>query len=387
MASIDSFLGSSLGSLNKLNSQLTGEDAKMQKVVEYLYTLTEQLRYVLNNLDEDNLSDGVLVRSIEDATSGQFTTFEQTSDAITAIIAGLNAAQKAVRVVFDSDGLTIKNGGFKILDSNNQATMTVSNSGNVSIVGSYTSEAYLNGGDKQWAEWDESQINFYYKPDGEDTRRVAVLGQARNATSGVLGVTGSVYITENLDASTVIKCIDLQVNSNYGGCIYLKDIQGTTSGSLASGSLGATLSLNNTTAKKVVCSLGSLTYGGYLYLKNPSGTNKVRAMVSSGDQGVVYADAYNNNSSRRYKTDINDMTDEQARKLLDLQFVKFRYKDKDTYNYGLIAEDTDLEEVVMRDEQGRPDAIDYTKLIPYMGKLIQEQEKRIRRLEDERYNQ
>ena len=371
MASIDSFLGSSLQNLNTLDKKIAndGSDENMKKVVEYLYTLTEQLRYMFNNLDTENFTDGVFHRTIRDETTQQYTQIVQTNDALTAIVAGLNAAQKAAKLTFDAEGLSIQNGGFKILDDNNNTTMSVSNSGDINIVGSYKTDAYSDSSNNsQWSEWDEAMLNFYYKPTGGSTEVMAKIGQARNLITGKMideGVIatkkGVIYIAEDLTASPLVKYVELGMTEHplvgpYGW-IWLSD--------------------ENT----VRLSIDAFPDGPSLTMRNASGQPKIRANITGDTTGNIYADYYNNNSSRRYKKDITDMSDEQAQKLLDLNFVKFKYKDSDTYNYGLIAEDTPLDEVVVCDAEGRPDAIDYTKLIPYMGKLIQDINTRLERLE------
>ena len=375
MGSIDSFLGSSLSSLQNLNKKLTGGDDKekndenMKKIVEYLYTLTEQLRYMFNNIGEENLSEGAFARIIKNETTEQYTQIVQTNDALTAIVAGLNAAQKAAKLTFDAEGLSIQNGGFKILDDNNNTTMSVSNSGDINIVGSYKTDAYSDSSNNsQWSEWDEAMLNFYYKPTGGSTEVMAKIGQARNLITGKMideGVIatkkGVIYIAEDLTASPLVKYVELGMTEHplvgpYGW-IWLSD--------------------ENT----VRLSIDAFPDGPSLTMRNASGQPKIRANITGDTTGNIYADYYNNNSSRRYKKDITDMSDEQAQKLLDLNFVKFKYKDSDTYNYGLIAEDTPLDEVVVCDAEGRPDAIDYTKLIPYMGKLIQDINTRLERLE------
>ena len=247
--------------------------------------------------------------------------------------------------------------------------MSVSNSGDINIVGSYKTDAYSDSSNNsQWSEWDEAMLNFYYKPTGGSTEVMAKIGQARNLITGKMideGVIatkkGVIYIAEDLTASPLVKYVELGMTEHplvgpYGW-IWLSD--------------------ENT----VRLSIDAFPDGPSLTMRNASGQPKIRANITGDTTGNIYADYYNNNSSRRYKKDITDMSDEQAQKLLDLNFVKFKYKDSDTYNYGLIAEDTPLDEVVVCDAEGRPDAIDYTKLIPYMGKLIQDINTRLERLE------
>ena len=101
----------------------------------------------------------------------------------------------------------------------------------------------------------------------------------------------------------------------------------------------------------------------------------------------VYASAFTQQSSRKYKDNIADLTDEDALKLLDLRPVKYDYIN--TQNgvgcYGLIAEE--VAEVmtypVVYDADGNPDGLDYSKFVPYLIKMAQLHQTRISELERE----
>ena len=127
------------------------------------------------------------------------------------------------------------------------------------------------------------------------------------------------------------------------------------------------------------------TGGGMFQVNSRGGTSNI---TLNGQTGVVVCVSVSQTSSRRYKEDIKPMTMERARYLYDMKFSSFRYKNDEELNrgicYGLIAEDIaklGLNDIVIYDEESRPDAIDYTKLIPYMGKLIQDINTRLERLE------
>lgn len=101
----------------------------------------------------------------------------------------------------------------------------------------------------------------------------------------------------------------------------------------------------------------------------------------------IYASAFAQQSSRKYKDNIADLTDEDALKLLDLRPVKYDYIN--TQNglgcYGLIAEE--VAEVmtypVVYDADGNPDGLDYSKFVPYLIKMAQLHQTRIFELERE----
>lgn len=99
----------------------------------------------------------------------------------------------------------------------------------------------------------------------------------------------------------------------------------------------------------------------------------------------IYASAFAQQSSRKYKDNIADLTDEDALKLLDLRPVKYDYinTQNGTGCYGLIAEE--VAEVmtypVVYDADGNPDGLDYSKFVPYLIKLTQIHQSRIDSLE------
>jgi hypothetical protein len=87
---------------------------------------------------------------------------------------------------------------------------------------------------------------------------------------------------------------------------------------------------------------------------------------SAGQLGVVA-------SSARYKQDITPLTG-ASEKLAQLRPVSYRYKaEPDARHYGLIAEEVDkvMPDLVVRDEEGRPESVQYHELIPL---LLQERQ-------------
>lgn len=116
----------------------------------------------------------------------------------------------------------------------------------------------------------------------------------------------------------------------------------------------------------------------------------VEILNSTGSAyATVRAAAFPVSSSVRYKNILGMMGWEQAKKVLDLEFVKFTYKpefndDGGTVHFGAKAEqahELGMEDIVSYDDEGMPTGIDYSKLTSYLGVVIQEQEKRIGQLE------
>lgn len=118
-----------------------------------------------------------------------------------------------------------------------------------------------------------------------------------------------------------------------------------------------------------------------------------RTAGGSANVGVnQYGTIYRVSSSRRYKHDIQDLTLEEARKLLDVKPRTFKYNDdfltpddervgKDVP--GFISEEVaeKIPIAVDHDDEGNAEMWNANILIPCMLKIIQDQEKRIKELE------
>lgn len=127
-----------------------------------------------------------------------------------------------------------------------------------------------------------------------------------------------------------------------------------------------------------------LATNGAFYVSN--GNNSARA--------VIHASAFAQDSSRRVKENIVDVSDEDAMKLLDLTPVNFDYiGDNAAKNcVGLIAEDVAplLPKCVVGDVNCEDDdenaikaiGIDYSKFTPYLIKLVQMQQTQIEELKE-----
>lgn len=125
-----------------------------------------------------------------------------------------------------------------------------------------------------------------------------------------------------------------------------------------------------------------------------SGTNFEFKNLNTGNFVPLGALSFNISSSKRYKDNIHPMSADRANKIMDLDIVTYDYKqgvadDTDRYNHtGVIAEDCISvipEAVLCREIDGKmqPDAVDYTRFIPYLIKMVQIQQEQIRKLQDE----
>lgn len=136
----------------------------------------------------------------------------------------------------------------------------------------------------------------------------------------------------------------------------------------------------------IKCLQGDMFLGtsGAVYVSNAACTARA----------VIHASAFTQSSSRRLKENIEDMTDEEAKKLLLLNPVTYDYinKDNGTDCKGLIAEDA--VKIIPSCVVGNVDCadddesalqgigIDYSKLVPYLIKMVQIQQAEIEALKE-----
>lgn len=122
-----------------------------------------------------------------------------------------------------------------------------------------------------------------------------------------------------------------------------------------------------------------LATNGAFYVSN--GNNSARA--------PIYASAFTQSSSRRVKRNIEDMTDEEAKKLLHVEVKSYDYINPDMPDgcFGCIAED--MAKLIPSCVNGDVDCadddaaaiqgigIDYSKLVPHLIKMVQIQQAQI----------
>lgn len=122
-----------------------------------------------------------------------------------------------------------------------------------------------------------------------------------------------------------------------------------------------------------------LATNGAFYVSN--GNNSARA--------PIYASAFTQSSSRRAKKNIEDMTETEAKKLLDVEVKSYDYINPDMPDgcFGCIAED--MAKIIPSCVNGDVDCadddaaaiqgigIDYSKLVPHLIKMVQIQQAQI----------
>lgn len=118
-----------------------------------------------------------------------------------------------------------------------------------------------------------------------------------------------------------------------------------------------------------------------------NGTARLRGL-SVGAGSAVVADAngtlyLGGVSSRRYKTQINDLQ-VSPDAVLQLRPVSFRYKSSGQQDIGLVAEEVEplAKDLVIYDKQGRPDGVKYDRVALYLLEVVKSQQERIEALEE-----
>lgn len=114
----------------------------------------------------------------------------------------------------------------------------------------------------------------------------------------------------------------------------------------------------------------------------------IRASNDINTSKPVQASAFNTWSSKRYKENIKNITDERANLLDDIQIVTYDYKNSKsgTNLTGVIAEEVEniIPEVVTYaeiDGEKVPDTVDYSKFVPYLIKKVQMLQDKINKIE------
>ena len=163
---------------------------------------------------------------------------------------------------------------------------------------------------------------------------------------------------------------------NIGGCVAFKSLSAALTGIALVGAG------SNAYGRLLVQNDGGDMYlatNGAFYMSN--GNNSARA--------PIYASAFTQSSSRRVKKNIEDMTETEAKKLLDVEVKSYDYINPDMPDgcFGCIAED--MAKIIPSCVNGDVDCadddvasiqgigIDYSKLVPHLIKMVQIQQAQI----------
>ena len=115
------------------------------------------------------------------------------------------------------------------------------------------------------------------------------------------------------------------------------------------------------------------------------GTARLRG-IAAGSGTTVVADGngklWKSSSSQKYKTNIEPL-DADTDAVLNLRPVKFQWKTTGQEDIGLIAEEVEqqLNDLVIYDNEGRPDAVKYDKVALHLLGVVKAQQEKIAQLE------
>jgi hypothetical protein len=192
----------------------------------------------------------------------------------------------------------------------------------------------------------------------------------------VKGTSGNIYAKIETTAANSAAGLYIIGHSNDQSRIYMGDENGSTQGKIVYMHTSDKMEFHtNDGLRFAIESDGNListhTYGAGIQ------NDTYRDMLIRSD-GLFGS----NTSSQRYKEDIKDMSDTSW--IYNLRPVDFKWKESDSRGWGLIAEEVeDVEKrLVTYDEDGLADSVTYSKLIPLLLKTVQEQDKRIKALEN-----
>ena len=127
-----------------------------------------------------------------------------------------------------------------------------------------------------------------------------------------------------------------------------------------------------------------ITQAGELYtnengLKDIGDKKNMQYNSSTGEIGY-------DNSSRRYKTNIQTLKDDWS-KILEARPVRYTRPDSpDCWEYGFIAEEIDsigLTNLVGYDAEGIPDDVKYDRMVLYLNEIVKNQEQQIKILKEQ----
>jgi len=204
----------------------------------------------------------------------------------------------------------------------------------------------------------------------------------------------SVLGIDGLDTDT-IRCNSIRFTYNdadqyigpYGN-IYLPDtfsywavLRKTNSGDVEKFRVGYDGTI--TAQGEIFTAVGNIKTSAELNLLCNANGAHVRDYCTAGYIPIT-ASAFVVASSKRYKDHVEYMTEEDANKLLNLEVAKFDYKNGEKGQYGLYAEDTvDLIPTCVHIKDEQVEGIDYSKLVPFLIKKLQMQERDIQKVNDD----
>lgn len=209
------------------------------------------------------------------------------------------------------------------------------------------------------------------------------------AHNSTIDMTNGAAILNNLKAKNGFELVDsdgtsrgsLRYNTVGGTSLFLENQNGVRGATLYAGTAGSGFGLYDASGTVVGVFQTTAQDRPILALGDSGGTTTISC---AGDTGHITCVSLTQTSSRKVKENIAPIED--AEKILELEAVRFDYKNKalGTNKRGFIAEDVEkvLPNLVKPETETEPAALDYVGMIPYLQDIIKKQEARITALEE-----
>ena len=182
-------------------------------------------------------------------------------------------------------------------------------------------------------------------------------------------------------ASSNSSRVSMFTTSN-GGKLWVGNEDGNNSVVLENGEQGGIFGLYSKTPSLRVIYGDVYNGGGRFWILNSSNQATI---THSGHSGNITCVSLTQTSSRKVKENIEELSLDEALKILELVAVCFDFinHEQGTDQRGFIAEDVAeiIPELVIPETDEQPASLNYLEMIPYMQTVIKNQEKRISELE------
>lgn len=133
-----------------------------------------------------------------------------------------------------------------------------------------------------------------------------------------------------------------------------------------------------------------ITSIGLLGMQTESFNSEYLEVGTATVRNLVVSNSFTNNSDRRMKREIKELSNDFCGLLQEILPVSFRYNNSEDKHIGFIAQDVEkvfknnkLDEVLVKIDETGKYTLDYIQLIGVLWKIVQELEKRIENLEKE----
>lgn len=207
------------------------------------------------------------------------------------------------------------------------------------------------------------------------------------AHNSTIDMTNGAAILNNLKAKNGFELVDsdgtsrgsLRYNTVGGTSLFLENQNGVRGSTLYAGTDGSGFGLYDASGTVVGVFQTTTQNRAILALGDNGGTTNISG---AGDTGNITCVSLTQTSSRKVKENIAPIED--AEKILELEAVRFDYKNKaiGTDKRGFIAEDVAeiLPNLVAPEAEGRPASLDYIGMIPYLQAVLKAQAEEIKEL-------